>query len=119
MEPRRTSMYDLPMSSDYRFVYVTAPSRGEAQALGRQLVESRLAACANVIGGVFSTYWWEGRLEEAEEAVLILKTRVDRVESLVTRIRETHSYQCPCVVTLPIEEGNPAYLSWIDSSLDG
>jgi periplasmic divalent cation tolerance protein len=95
------------------FCYVTAPSRVEALRIGRTIVEERLAACANVLDGMTSVYWWQGALEQAGEAVLILKTRTELVERLTARIRELHSYDCPCVVALPIEAGNPAYLDWI------
>jgi periplasmic divalent cation tolerance protein len=93
--------------------YVTAGSRAEAMAIGRTVVEERLAACANVLDGVTSLYWWRGELEQASEAVLILKTRTELVERLTARIRELHSYECPCVVALPIAAGNPDYLAWI------
>jgi periplasmic divalent cation tolerance protein len=95
------------------FCYVTAGSRDEALAIGRTVVEERLAACANVLDGMISVYWWQGSLEQADEAVLILKTRAELVEPLTARIRELHSYECPCVVALPIAAGNPDYLDWI------
>jgi periplasmic divalent cation tolerance protein len=93
--------------------YVTAGSRQEALVIGRTVVEERLAACANVVDGATSIYWWQGTLEQAGEAVLILKTRAELVERLSARIRQLHSYECPCVVALPIAAGNPQYLDWI------
>jgi periplasmic divalent cation tolerance protein len=93
--------------------YVTAPSRDEALAIGRTLVAERLAAGANVIDGVASVYWWRGTLEEAGEAVLILKTRAELIEPLTARINDLHPYECPCVVALPIVGGNRDYLDWI------
>ena len=84
------------------FCYVTAGSRDEALSIGRTVVQERLAACANVLDGVTSIYWWQGALEQAGEAALILKTRAELVERLTGRIRELHSYECPCVVALPI-----------------
>ena len=95
------------------FCYVTAGSREEALAIGRTVVDERLAACANVLDGMTSLYWWQGVLEQASEAVLILKTRAELVERLTMRVRELHSYDCPCVVALPIAAGNPDYLAWI------
>jgi periplasmic divalent cation tolerance protein len=95
------------------FCYVTAGSREEAHAIGRTVVEERLAACANVLDGMTSIYWWQGALEQAGEAVLILKTRAELVERLTARIKELHSYACPCVIALPVAAGNPAYLDWI------
>ena len=95
------------------FCYVTAPSREEALAIGRTVVTERLAACANVLDGMASVYWWRGTLEQAREAVLILKTRAELLERLCARIKALHSYECPCVVALPIAAGNPDYLDWI------
>ena len=95
------------------FCYVTAGSRDEALSIGRTVVQERLAACANVLDGSTSVYWWRGALEQAGEAVLILKTRAELVERLSARVRELHSYECPCVVALPIAGGNPGYLDWI------
>jgi periplasmic divalent cation tolerance protein len=89
------------------------PSREVALALGRPVVEERLAACANVLGGMTSVYWWQGKLEEASEAALILKTRGELIELLTARLRDLHPYECPGVVALPIAAGNPAYLAWI------
>jgi periplasmic divalent cation tolerance protein len=95
------------------FCYITAGSRDEALTIGRTVVQERLAACANVVAGTTSIYWWQGALEQADEAVLVLKTRAELVERLTARIRELHSYECPCVVALPIAAGNPDYLDWI------
>jgi len=94
-------------------VYVTAASAEEAERLGRGAVQSRLAACANILPGMRSIYRWEGAIESAAETVLIFKTRRSLVDALTRFVRERHSYDCPCVVALPIEGGNPAYLDWI------
>jgi periplasmic divalent cation tolerance protein len=93
--------------------HVNAGSREEALRIGRALVEERLAACANVVDGLSSLYWWRGRLEEAGEALLILKTRGELVPALIERARQLHSYECPSIVALPIAAGNPDYLGWI------
>ena len=94
-------------------VYITAGDEAEAKALGRALVEARLAACANVLPGITPIYWWEGKVEEGREVALIAKTRADLVERLTAFVKERHSYDCPCVVALPIAAGNPAFLDWI------
>lgn len=96
-------------------IYVTASSRDEAVKIGRQVVENRLAACANVLAGTASIYWWEGAVTEEEEVSLILKTRTDLVDRVVEMVKEIHSYDCPCVVSLPITGGNPGFLDWIDA----
>jgi periplasmic divalent cation tolerance protein len=95
------------------FVYVTASSRQEALSIGRAVVGERLAACANILDGMTSIYWWEQSLRQDGEASLILKTRSDLIERLTARIRQLHSYACPCVVAIPIAGGNPVYLQWI------
>ena len=96
-------------------IYITAPNRDEAVKMARSLVESRLVACANVLEGATSLYWWEGKVQEDSEAVMICKTRTDLVETVIARVREIHPYSCPCVVALPISAGNPAFLDWIDA----
>ena len=96
-------------------VCVTAPSRAEAKAIGRALVEARLAASVNIVPGVSSLYWWEGALREADETMLWAKTRSDLVKPLTAMVKALHSYACPCVIALPITGGNAAYLTWIDT----
>ncbi len=100
-----------------RLVYVTAPDRDEALRIGRALVERRLAACANVLDGMSSIYWWQGAVETAEEAVLIAKTSAARLPALIEAVRSLHGYSCPCVVALPIVDGNPDFLAWIDGEV--
>lgn len=95
------------------FVYITAPSRDDALRIGRALVEERLAACVNLLGGMTSIYRWEGAVETAEETVLIAKTRRDRFDALAARVAELHSYAVPCIVELPVGRGNAAYLEWL------
>ena len=94
-------------------IYVTASSREEALRIGRHIVAERLAACANVLPGISSVYRWQGEVQEEGEAALILKTRSDLVEPLTARVKDLHSYDCPCVVALPITSGNPDFLQWI------
>ncbi len=94
-------------------VYITAGSREEALEIGRTLVQERLAACTNTLTPTTSTYWWEGVVQQDEEVSLIAKTRADLVGPLTDRVVELHSYDVPCVVALPISDGNPAFLQWI------
>ncbi len=100
---------------EFRFVYITVGSQAEARNIATVLVEERLAGCANIIPGMRSIYRWEGKIEEAEETVLVVKTVKDRVPALMERVREMHSYDCPCVVSLVVEDGNPDYLDWLDA----
>ena len=95
------------------WVYMTAGSLDEARAIGRLLVQERLAACVNLIDGMRSLYWWDGAVQEDAEAVLIAKTRQDLVGLLTDRVRAAHSYDCPCVVALPIQGGHQGFIDWI------
>src|SRR5579872_4319457 len=97
------------------FVYVTAAHREEAERIARSVVETRLAACANVLDGMHSIYWWEDKVQEANEAVLILKTKESTLQELIETISRLHSYDCPCIVAIPISAGNPYYLQWIEN----
>lgn len=101
------------MAEENRLIYMTAPSRDEALKIARVLVEERLAACANVLGGITSIYWWDGKVNQEGEVALTAKTRVGQVEALIARVRAIHPYDCPCVVAMPIVAGNPAFLEWI------
>ena len=97
--------------------FVTASSEREARAIGDAVVHERLAACANVVGPISSTYWWRGKVESAEEVLLVLKTRADLVPALTALVRSLHSYEVPEVIALRITGGNAAYLRWIDESV--
>lgn len=98
---------------DLVFVYMTAGTQDEARRIGRALVEARLAACINIIPGMTSLYWWEGKIDEGAETVLIAKTRAELVPQLTERVKALHSYTVPCVVSLPLQDGNRAFLDWI------
>lgn len=107
------------MATEYVWLYLTAETEGEALALGRALVAERLVACVNVLGGATSVFRWEGEVQEAAEVVLVAKTRASLVAAVVARVRELHSYSCPCVLALPILGGNPDFLHWIGDETRG
>ena len=96
-------------------VCVTAPSHAEAKAIGRALIKARLAASVNIVPGVSSVYWWDNAVREADEVMLWAKTRADLVEPLTAMVKAMHSYDCPCVIALPVTGGNADYLAWIDA----
>ena len=98
-----------------RFLYVTVPNADEAKKIGEALVAERLVACANIVGPIASIYWWQGQIQRDSEAVLIAKTRAELVERVIARVKSLHSYTVPCVVSLPIERGNPDFLEWIEA----
>ena len=95
------------------FVYTTYPSIVEAEQAGRAIVERRLAACANILPGMISHYWWQGAIERAEEAVMIIKTRASLAEQVGAAVKEMHSYATPAILVLPIESVDRRYLDWL------
>ncbi|MDX6750813.1 divalent-cation tolerance protein CutA [Geminicoccaceae bacterium 1502E] len=97
----------------YCVCYVTCADAAEARRIAAALVAERLAACGNMIEGMRSVYRWQGQIETATECVLLLKTRSALVDELSRRVKALHSYECPCVVALPIEGGHGPYLDWI------
>ncbi|MGC1275030.1 MAG: divalent-cation tolerance protein CutA [Planctomycetaceae bacterium] len=96
-------------------LYITTRDRTEALDIAATLVEERLIACGNILDGMESVYWWNGKIERSKEAVLIAKTDRRNVDLVTARVIELHSYETPCVVALPIEGGNPEYLAWIEN----
>jgi len=94
-------------------VYVTCGDKSEAERVGQALVEARLAACVNILDGMQSMFRWQGRTETDQETVLLAKTRTALVDRLTDKVRSVHSYDCPCVIALPIIDGNPEFLQWI------
>jgi periplasmic divalent cation tolerance protein len=105
------------MAVDRAAVVVTATgSEEDAVRIGRALVESGLAACANVVPGVRSLYIWKGVLADERETVLILKTRTDLFDDVRSAIRSLHPYELPEVIALAVEDGDDAYLEWIRTS---
>ena len=100
-------------------IYITASSKDEARTIGRELVLSKLAACANIFDNMNSFYYWDGKLQDDTEAVLIAKTTKERVPQLIDKVKSLHSYECPCIVTLPVAGGNPAFLDWVAAETTG
>jgi len=100
---------------EYCSIYVTAGTAEEAAGIGRTLIEERLAACVNILP-VTSIYRWENTIEEDSEVVMFVKTRFSLAEKVTERVKSLHSYEVPCIVVLPIQQGNPDYLQWIEES---
>ena len=94
-------------------VYMTVGSVDEARAIAADLVDRRLAACVNLVPGIRSIYRWQGEVADDAEVAMFAKTRADLVEALIARVKALHSYDCPCIVALPIAAGNPDFLDWI------
>ncbi len=95
------------------FVYVTVPTVAEAKEIAKTVVEDRLAACANILPGMHSIYQWQGKIEQAEECVVLFKTRATLLQALEACVKEMHKYSNPCIVSLPVTAGSAPYLEWI------
>jgi len=92
---------------------VTVPSIEEAKKIARILVESKLAACVNIIKDIFSIYKWKGNIQEDNEHILLIKTTDEKSDLIIQKIIEIHSYENPECVALKIEKGSEKYLNWI------
>lgn len=100
-----------------RLVYATCPDMDVAQNIADDLIEKQHAACVNIIPGMVSTYRWEGKISRDQEVVLIIKTVARLVEQVVNDVRDKHPYDVPAILVLPIETGNPQFLSWVDAEV--
>jgi periplasmic divalent cation tolerance protein len=100
------------MSFTPRLVFVTASSMAEGRELARAIVEKRLAACVNLVPGMESHYWWQGKLETAAEVLLVIKSSVEQFEALAELVRAHHSYDCPEIVAVAPGEISPDYRAW-------
>ncbi len=101
------------MKDEPVLLYTTYPSVVEAGKAVRKLVEAGLAACVNVIPGMHSIYRWQGKIEDAEEAVMIIKTRTSLAEKVTAEVKAGHAYDTPAVLVLPILGGSQPYIEWI------
>ncbi len=106
-------------SAAYVQVTTTTATEEEARQIARGAVERRLAACAQVVGPITSTYWWQGAIETAAEWMCLLKTTAHRFDAVAAYIRVEHSYDTPEITATPITGGSPEYLGWISAETDG
>ena len=95
------------------FIYMTFGSKDEARKIGKELVTTKLAACVNILDNMNSFYMWQEEIQDDSEVVMIAKTTESRLPDLVNKVKSMHSYDCPCIVSLPIKDGNQPFLSWI------
>ena len=106
------------MTADYIVVFVTVESEEQGKRIAETLLKRKLIACANIVKGVDSHYWWKGRVEHSAELMVVMKTRAELLEKIIQAVKENHTYEVPEVVALPILGGNPDYLRWIDETLE-
>ncbi len=97
-------------------VYCVTSNMAEAKSLGKRLVENKLAACVNIVPNMTSIYEWEGKIEEGEECILLVKSTNALVPKIFAFIKDQHSYQCPAIFAIDVKETENAYLNWIQNS---
>lgn len=95
---------------------MTAKDKKEAVKIAQGLLESKLIACANIIDGVQSLFWWQGKIDSSKEVLLVLKTKKFLFKKVSEKVKSLHSYQTPEIIALPIIAGSKDYLNWINSS---
>lgn len=94
-------------------IYITTGTDEEAQKVAEVLLRRRKAACVSILPGVSSIFWWQDKLDSAQETLLIVKTKASLVDEIVSLVTEIHSYDVPEIIALPIMGGNRHYLEWI------
>jgi periplasmic divalent cation tolerance protein len=96
---------------------VTTASKEEAETIAQQLLEARLIACANIIGPVQSRFHWSGKIDKAEEYLILMKSRKTLFEKLSETVKALHSYEVPEILAVPVVDGSKAYMDWLDNCL--
>lgn len=105
------------MENSYIMVIVTASSKQEAEKIAHQLLEEKMIACANIVGPVSSHFHWAGKIDKAEEYLMLMKSRAELFEALSAKVKALHSYEVPEIIALPVLKGSAAYLDWLSNSL--
>ena len=103
---------------EYVVVFITTATAEEAQRIANILVSGRKAACVNIVPQVHSRFWWQGKIDSADEALLVVKTKAALLDEIIKLVKENHSYEVPEIVALPIVGGNRDYLKWIDNQTE-
>jgi periplasmic divalent cation tolerance protein len=103
--------------TEYIQLFTTTEKKDDAQIISKEVVEKRLAACAQVIGPIKSTYWWKEKIEQTEEWLCIMKSRGDLYEELEKAIKSIHPYEVPEIVAVPIVSGSQSYLEWLEQEV--
>ena len=95
-------------------IFITADMEEEARQIAELLLQRKKAACVNIMPGLHSFFWWAGKIDSAEETLLIVKTKASLIKDVIRLVKEIHSYEVPEIIALPIVDGNPDYLNWIN-----
>jgi len=99
-------------------ILITTGSEEEAHRIADQLLNQRKAACVNIVPRVDSLFWWQGKLDSAQETLLVIKTKTSKLKEITELVKKVHSYEVPEVIALPIVGGNEDYLKWLDTTLE-
>jgi len=102
----------------YLVALVTAGSSDEARIIADMLLRQRKAACVNIVPAVSSLFWWRGKIESANESLLIIKTTASSLNEVIALVRQVHSYEVPEIIALPVVGGSLDYLEWLDKEVD-
>ena len=102
----------------YIIVIMTTPNKSKAEKIIRKLLEEHLIACANVLDSVCSFFWWKQKIEQENEALVVMKSSKKLFKKIVQRIQELHCYDVPEILALPILDGSEAYLDWMKNTFD-
>lgn len=105
------------MTDNHIIVLVTTANKTEAEEIVKALLNEKLIACANIIGPAYSLFWWQGKIEKAQEHIILMKTRKNLFSKLSEKIKSLHSYELPEIIAIPIIAGSKAYLEWLNKSL--
>lgn len=98
---------------DYMVVFITAPNEEEAVKISKTLVEEKLAGCINIVKNIRSIYFWQDKIEDESEVLMIVKTKSDLFDELEKRVKSLHSYTVPEVIGIKINKGSEEYLKWL------
>ena len=100
-----------------QLVFVTVPNVDVGKTIARVLLEERLAACINVVPAISSLYWWQGKIQEDQEGLILIKTSQDSIQALQDRLHELHPYDTPEFIAIAVDQVSAKYLGWLESNL--
>ena len=101
----------------YIVIFITCSNKKEAKHIAQKLIKNRLAACVNIIEEIESVFWWQGKIDNAREVLLIIKSKKSKLNSIIKLVKSVHSYEVPEIIALPIIGGYKPYLDWLDESV--